>query len=127
MSDDFVGKGFVNMWRLSGLDRPLQLISSKNIGKVAADAFLRTNRPEHRNQGVSLVGDSLSSYEAAKVFPEELGMELRRSYDFVGRVLRWVLHEPLGIMFDWFTTEGFGADLEAIEANREMFPFMMDK
>lgn len=123
MSNDFIGRGFVAMWRLNGLERPLQFISSRDIGKVAADAFMQAESPEYRNQSLSLVGDSVSPAEAAKVFQSETGLELPRSYDFVGRLIRWGLREQLGVMFDWFETDGFGADLEA---NRERFPFMMD-
>ncbi|KAK3082522.1 hypothetical protein LTR53_020285, partial [Teratosphaeriaceae sp. CCFEE 6253] len=75
------------MWRLNGLDRPLQQISTTDIGLVAADAFLNADSDEYRNTGISLAGDELSPKEAARIFREVTGLELPASYLFVGRLL----------------------------------------
>ena len=122
LSNSFFGRGFVAMWRLNGLDRPLQQISTKDIGKIAAEAFLNADSAEYKNQAISLAGDELTPNEAAKIFKEETGLDLPSSYWWVGWLLRKLVSD-LGKMFDWFYTDGFKADVPAI---RKRYPFMQD-
>jgi len=73
LTDNFIGKAFVSMWRLNGLDRNLQMISTKDIGTVAAEAFLNASDERYRNTGISLAGDALTPRDAARIFKEETG------------------------------------------------------
>lgn len=123
LSNNFLGKGFVAMWRLNGLDRKLQMISTKDIGKIAAEAFLNADKDEYRNQAISLAGDELSPNEAARIFKETTERELPETYSFVGSGLRWALREQLGIMFDWFKSDGFKVDVGGL---RSRYPFLQD-
>ena len=123
LSDDFLGRAFVAMWRLNGMCRKLQLVSTNDIGKVAAEAFLHAESSDYRNTTISLVGDEVSPSEAAHIFKEATGKEIPASYPFVGRVLKWILKEQLGIMFDLFKTSGFKADVEQV---RRKYPFIQD-
>ena len=123
LTNDFLGKGFIAMWRLNGMDRKLQMISTKDIGYVAADAFLNADSDEYRNKGISLAGDELSPNEAATIFKEVTGHEIPSTFSFVGTALRWIMKEQLGLMFDWFVDFGFGADVPAL---RKRYPFMSD-
>lgn len=123
LSNDFLGKGFIAMWRLNGSENKMQFVSTKDIGKVAADAFLRADAPQYKNKAIALAGDEMSLSEAAAVFREETGLQLPETYGFVGKGLRWALHEQLGIMFDWFRDVGFGVDVR--ETRRE-YPFLKD-
>ncbi|KAK5111248.1 hypothetical protein LTR62_005276 [Meristemomyces frigidus] len=123
LSNDFMGKGFTSMWRLNGPDRPLQLVSTSDIGRIAAEAFLHSDNAEYRNQSISLAGDELSPDEAAKSFTQVTGKIMPDTYGFVGWGLRKALHEQLGIMFDWFVTDGFGVNVKAL---RKRYPYMQD-
>jgi len=109
MTPDFLGKAFVTMWRLNGLDRKLQMISTKDVGRIAALAFLHPE--EYRNKAITLAGDELSPIEADAIFRQRFGKEIPATYGFVGGALKWVLNEQLGKMFDWFKERGFGADV----------------
>ena len=119
----FFGKGFVSMWRLNGLDRKLQMISTTDIGKVAADAFLNAGSPDYHNKAISLAGDEISPNEAASIFKEEIGKEIPSTFAFLGWGLRTLLKEQLGMMFDWFKSDGFRVDLPAL---KQRYPFMTD-
>ncbi|KAK5120007.1 hypothetical protein LTR85_007083 [Meristemomyces frigidus] len=123
LSNDFLGRGFVAMWRLNGSDRKLQLIGTKDIGKVAAEAFLNSETEEYRNKAISLAGDEISPNEAAQIFKEVTGEDIPWTYGFVGSMLRFVLYQHLGIMFNWFASHGFGADVKAL---RQRYPFLQD-
>ncbi|KAK5167334.1 uncharacterized protein LTR77_007033 [Saxophila tyrrhenica] len=119
----FIGKGFVSMWRLNGLDNKVQHVSTKDIGKVAADAFVNASSPEYKNKAVHLAGDELSPRQMATIFKEVTGEEIPATYSWLATVLRWMLNEQLGIMMKWWTTAGFKTD---VEATRKRYPFMQD-
>lgn len=123
LSNDFLGKGFISMWRLNGMDRKLQLISVKDVGRIAADAFLNADKAEYKNKALSVAGDEISPNEAAAIFKKETGREIPYTYSFVGSALKWGLKKQLGDMFDWFKNDGFGAD---VAATRKMHPGMQD-
>ncbi|KAI4283419.1 MAG: hypothetical protein L6R35_005183 [Caloplaca aegaea] len=123
LTPDFFGKGWIAMWRLNGLDRKLQMISTTDIGKVAAEAFQNAESDEYRNKAISLAGDEISPNEAASIFKEETGKEIPSTFALVGRGLRIMLKEQLGIMLNWFISDGFGVDVKAV---KKRYPFMTD-
>lgn len=123
LTPGFFGKAFTAMWRLNGMDRKLQFISTKDIGRIAAEAFINADTPEYKNKAFSIAGDELSPNEAANIFKETTGQEIPNTYPFVGSLLRWGMKDQLGKMFDWFVAEGFGVD---VKATRKQFPFMKD-
>nr|POE76171.1 hypothetical protein CFP56_59651 [Quercus suber] len=123
LSNDFLGKAFMTMWKLNGLERKLQLINTKDIGKVAADAFLNAGEQEYRNRAISLAGDEIRPAEAAQIFRETFGKEIPTTFGFVGSGLKWMLKDLLGLMFDWFKASGFKTDVQAV---RQRYPFMQD-
>lgn len=123
MTPDFIGKGFAAMWYLNSADRKMQMISSEDVGRIAADAFLNADSDEYRNKALSLAGDELSPAQAAEIFKREIGTDMPTTYLFVGRLIKLLLREQLGIMFDWIGTQGFGADVKALRARYQMQDF----
>jgi uncharacterized protein YbjT (DUF2867 family) len=113
LTPGFIGKAFVSVWRLNGLDNRVQHISTKDVGKVAAEAFINSDSPEYKNAAISLAGDSITPREMATIFKETTGEELPATYSFLAWIVRWLLWEQLGIMFKWFADSGFGNDLKA--------------
>lgn len=122
ITPNFFGKGYIAMWRLNGMNRKLQHVSTSDVGKVAAQAFLKADTDEYRNKAISLAGDELSPTEAAKIFKEAAGEELPSTYGIVGRMLKWGVAD-LRHMFDWFLAEDFQVDVKAV---RQRYPFMKD-
>jgi uncharacterized protein YbjT (DUF2867 family) len=122
MTPDFLGKAFVAMWRLNGMDRKLQLVSAVDVGMLAAEAFQAPD--EYAGKAVSLATDELTPREAAEIFERAVGKEMPSTYPFVGRLIKVLLREQLGVMFKWFREEGFGADpREFTKKYREMQNF----
>ena len=122
MTPDFLGKAFVAMWRLNGMDRKLQLVSAVDVGMLAAEAFQAPD--EYVGKAVSLATDELTPQEAAEIFERVVGREIPSTYPFVGRLIKVLLREQLGVMFKWFREEGFGADpKEFTKRYREMQDF----
>ncbi|KAF2172757.1 hypothetical protein M409DRAFT_16722 [Zasmidium cellare ATCC 36951] len=123
MTNDFMGKAFVSMWKLNGVDNKLQMIATSDIGKVAAEAFLNAESDEYKNKAVPLAGDDFTPREAAKVFKEVTGQELPTTFSFVGVVLKWLLHKQLGLMFNWFKSDGFTVEIPEL---RRKYPYLKD-
>jgi uncharacterized protein YbjT (DUF2867 family) len=107
----FMGKGFATMWKVALKEKPLQLISVYDIGYFAAQAFI--NSKSYNARGISLAGDSLSFEEAAKVFKEKMGKEMPTTYDLMAKGMLWAVGD-LGTMFQWFATDGYGADIQML-------------
>jgi uncharacterized protein YbjT (DUF2867 family) len=122
LTNNFIGSAFVSIWRLNGLDRNLQMISTKDIGKVAAEAFLNASDDRYRNNGLSLAGDSLSPRDAARIFKEETGQEIPSTYPVLAWIIRTLVPD-LRHMFAWFGKTGFGTDVQGVRAQ---YPFMSD-
>lgn len=122
MPNNFIGRAFMAMWRLDGVDKPLQQIATSDIGKIAADAFINAGDPEYKNRGISLAGDELSPREAARIFKEETGQEVPATFPWLAAVIRWMVAD-LHHMFAWWRTDGFGVDVRAL---KRRYPFLKD-
>ncbi|PIA91965.1 hypothetical protein CB0940_09854 [Cercospora beticola] len=123
ISNNFLGRAFISMWRLNSPNSKLQLISTSDIGLIAAQAFLHHSSPKYKNQAISLAGEELTLLEAQQTFQSVTGKPLPETYPFLARIIKWLLHEQLGIMFNWFKTHGFGVEVKSL---REEYPFLKD-
>lgn len=108
-----MGKMFGAMWS-SALqpDRKLQLISVRDIGHFAAEAF--RNPAKYNNRGISLAGDELTLPQADKVWKDSVNYGAPVTFSFMGAGLLWASKE-LGTMFRWFQTDGYSVDIAALK------------
>ncbi|KAK5047329.1 hypothetical protein LTR84_006851 [Exophiala bonariae] len=121
MTDDIHGKGFARMWEQMGSRKPLQLISTIDIGFFAAQAFLHPD--EHRNMAITLVGDELTQPQAEVIFKELVGSSMPMVPCTVGSAVKFFKKDTVGDMFRWFENNGYGGDVVAC---RKIYPEMMD-
>lgn len=121
MTTDIHGMGFARMWEQMGPNRPLQLISTKDIGFFAAEAFCHPEK--HRNVGITLVGDELTQPAAEFIFQEVVGRPMPMVPCPVGSAVKYFKKDTVGDMFRWFERFGYGGDLDQC---RKMFPELMD-
>jgi uncharacterized protein YbjT (DUF2867 family) len=123
LTPDRHGAGFARMWEQIGLNKPLQLISTKDIGWFAVDSLLHPEQERYRNTALSLAGDELTQPEAARIFKEVVGKDMPIAPCLVGSALKLFMREALGTMFEWFKEEGYGADVEEC---RNLRPGVLD-
>lgn len=71
LAPGFIGKAFAGMWAQVG-EKPLQLVSTQDIGRFSAGALL--NPGECEGGAIRLAGDELNAKQAAKIFSETLGL-----------------------------------------------------
>jgi len=111
----FMGKTFGAMWT-SALkpDRKLQLISVRDIGHFAAEAFRNPAKSIYHNRAIALAGDELTLSQADKVWMDSVGYGAPNTFTFLGSGLLWASKE-LGSMFRWFQTDGYSVDIAALK------------
>ncbi|KAJ5093692.1 hypothetical protein N7456_009553 [Penicillium angulare] len=120
LTPDFLGKFFATTWKIVVKDKPLQVISTADIGWFAAQAFVRPD--EWKNRAISLVGDELTFQEMARIFKAKTGRDVPLTFGFVCRIMLWVLGD-FGKMFNWFHDKGYSADVAAL---KKMNPGLRD-
>ncbi|KAL7919979.1 hypothetical protein ACQKWADRAFT_299817 [Trichoderma austrokoningii] len=112
----FVGKIFATAWREAVKSRPLQLISTDDIGAFAALSFMQPQQFSGRS--ISLAGDELSYAQLEDIFRKQTGHPPSTTFGFIARlVLR--MSEEMGTMFTFFEKEGYGADIKSL---KEVYP-----
>ncbi len=116
LTPDFMGKGFATIIQV-GLrpSRKLAFVATSDIGFFAAQAFLQPDSPEYKRKAISLAGDELTMKELQQVFREKQGYELPTTYEFVGRLMKWMLTE-INVMFRWFDEEGYKVDIPNLKS-----------
>jgi uncharacterized protein YbjT (DUF2867 family) len=96
-------------------ERTLQLIAADDIGAFVAIVF---NNPEqYIGDSFAIAGDELTMPEAAQI----LGNTLGKSVNFISLPIDAVRahSEEMAIMFEWFDTDGYIADISAL---RKLYP-----
>lgn len=108
LANDIHGRGFARMWEQMG-DKPLQMVSTKDIGWFAAQAFMRSE--EHRNVALTLVGDELTQPEADVAFKQTVGFSMPLAPCPIASAVKFFQKGTVGDMFRWFENGGYGGDI----------------
>ncbi|CAI7609133.1 unnamed protein product [Penicillium viridicatum] len=109
---DYFGKAFATAWQMSLKGKPLQLIATSDIGFFAAAAFM--NPEASKNHAFSLAGDELTFDQMSEIFKKLTGKNVPTTY-WIPVWLMMAGVKELGLMFQWFHDEGFGADIPALK------------
>jgi uncharacterized protein YbjT (DUF2867 family) len=112
--ENVLGPGFLQGDKLmTGLepDTALQMVAVEDIGKVAAQAFVRSDALNGRE--IDVAGDELSMAQVAKALSSKLG----KSIEFVSLPIEAVRKnsEDLALMLEWFEATGYSADIPALD------------
>jgi uncharacterized protein YbjT (DUF2867 family) len=95
-----------------GPNKPLQLVSTVDIGFFAAQAFI--NPHQYSGKAIALAGDELTFPQIDETFKKVTGSGSGATYGFLGKGLLWGVSE-LGVMMKWFETDGYAADIPALK------------
>jgi uncharacterized protein YbjT (DUF2867 family) len=93
-------------------DTKVQMVAVEDIGKVAAQAFIRAEALKGRE--IDLAGDSVSMQTVASALSKKLG----KSIEFVSLPIAAVRQnsEDMAIMLEWFESTGYSADIPGLDA-----------
>lgn len=110
-SPDLFGKVMGGLWATMATEKKMQLVCVQDIGRIAAHALLDVAKWNGRAVGIA--GDELTFGEADVIFQRVMGYRMPRTWDVVGRLLRWGVDDAAKSM-DWFEKVGFGVDMEGL-------------
>jgi len=120
LTPTFFGKAFATMLREGLGGKSLQMVATSDIGYFAAQALLKPD--EYRHKAIGLAGDELTYSQVSDIFAKRTGSPVPVTYGFVASGLLWGIKD-LGMMFNFFRTEGYGVDIKAV---KKMNPGMLD-
>lgn len=101
-----------SLFKVTQKEKPFQLISVKDIGDLAAKAFI--NSEEFAGKSMGIAGDELSFGQMNKIFKDKFGTNLPITFDFVGKGLNWAVKE-MSSMLKWFVSDGYGVEIENVK------------
>ena len=94
------------------VDRPLQMISLRNIGEFGAAALMR--KEEFCGKEIAIAGDELTLDKAMKLLSEALGKTI--TYEQLPDEKAAETFGPdFAKMFSWFTEVGYSVDIPTLE------------
>jgi uncharacterized protein YbjT (DUF2867 family) len=119
LTPDFLGKSFAQMIKqMEGTK--LNMIGTKDIGKVAAQAFQEPEK--YSNKAFTLAADTLEFDTMNKIFKEEVGSDLPLAPGFLASFFKWAVSD-LGKIFKWFKEGNYAFDIAQMKAE---LPGMQD-
>jgi hypothetical protein len=108
LSPDVQGTTWASAYKYIMKSKPMHLISTSDIGKVAANVFLDPDK--YANTAISLVGDKLTFAEADAIFREKTGKPIPTMAKLpFNTVMLWL--SQLRTMFQWFPVDPPGIDV----------------
>jgi uncharacterized protein YbjT (DUF2867 family) len=118
----FAGRLCMTGWRENMRGKRMQLVTTKDIGRWAVEAFLRPDRADLRNTAVSIASDELTFQEIDKIFRQETGEPVGVTYTWLTRLMIWAITD-LRTMFAWINEREYGADLKWLAGTVEPTTF----
>lgn len=115
----FANKIFNTVWRYSVGERPLQLVSTRDVGLFGAEALIQPERYE--NRAIGLAGDETTFAQFDATFKKVTGRAPPTTFEFLAWLMTWALSD-FGAMFRWFGSEGPKAGLAEV---RRLHPGVM--
>jgi uncharacterized protein YbjT (DUF2867 family) len=93
-------------------DTLLQMVAVEDIGKVAAQAFIRSEALNRRE--IDLAGDKVTMVQVASALTKKLG----KNIEFVSLPIEAVRQnsEDMALMLEWFERVGYSADVPGLDA-----------
>lgn len=112
LTPGFPTKVFLAALRDTLQGKPLQWVSTEDIGLFGARAFREHDAWNARAEG--LAGSELTFEEMNACFEKVLGFPIPATYGFFGSALKWAVAE-MSVMINWFADEGYGVDIESLK------------
>lgn len=108
---DAIKNGVYSLGNTPG-DLVLQQISVANIADFVA--HVAENASEFVSKRIDIAGDEITGADTAKLLSKKLGKEIK--YQETPREQIAAFSEEYAIMYDWFISTGYSADLSALKS-----------
>jgi uncharacterized protein YbjT (DUF2867 family) len=102
---------FNAMWATMPPSKSLQMVSTRDIGLFAANAF--ADPAGWHGKAIALAGDDLTLDQAKETFNKVVGQQMPQAWGIFARLMFFMLSD-VRKMFAWLGTDGYGTDIEAL-------------
>ncbi|KAK5062911.1 hypothetical protein LTR84_004987 [Exophiala bonariae] len=118
----FPGKLCMTGWRDWMKGKRLQVVTTKDIGRWAAEALVRPDRTGIRNEALSIASDELSFQEIDLIFKKKTGKGVPVTFGWATWLIIWLVKD-LNTMFSFINERDYGADLPWLKTQLEPTTF----
>ncbi|KXT04740.1 hypothetical protein AC578_9693 [Pseudocercospora eumusae] len=120
LAPGFPAKVFLAAMRDTLGEKPLQWIASSDIGAFAKIVF---ERPEEWNrEALGLAGEEQTVAQLCEKVERKTASSVQPTFWVFGTLLKKLVSE-MGVMLDWFGSDGYKADIPKL---RKIYPGLMD-
>ncbi|KAH6880801.1 hypothetical protein B0T10DRAFT_581453 [Thelonectria olida] len=118
----FPGQLCMTGWRENMKGKKMQVTVTKDIGRWAAESFIRPDALGVRNQALSIASDEVSFDEIDAIFVRQTGKGVPVTYGLLARFVIWMVND-LNTMFRFIGERSYGADLSWLKGHLEPTTF----
>ena len=119
----FLGKLCMTGWRDWMMGKRMQVVTTRDIGRWAAEGLVRPDRTEIRNQALSVASDELSFQDVDLTFKKTTGKGVPVTFGWAA-YLMILLVKDLNTMFSFINERDYGADLSWLKERLEPTTFV---
>jgi uncharacterized protein YbjT (DUF2867 family) len=118
----FPGKLCMTGWRDNMQGKRMQVVTTKDIGRWAAEGLVRPDRTGIRNEALSIASDELSFQEVDSIFKQKTGNGVPVTFGWLAGSMIWMVKD-LYTMFGFINERDYGADLPWLKERLEPTTF----
>jgi len=113
---------FTTVWHLRLPTEKFQMISTRDIGRVASVCFQSPDA--YNGQAIGLAGAEITYAEAQEIFKAKTKLEhgMPGTFELLAKGLLWAVAD-VQIMFTWFAQEGYAVDITKVKST---YPGLLD-
>ncbi|KAF8853798.1 NAD(P)-binding protein [Acephala macrosclerotiorum] len=113
-------KTFSDKFYIKG--KRMQVVTTRDIGRWAAEGLVRPDRTGIRNEVMSIASDELSFEDINLVFKRKTGKGVPVTFGWAASLMIWLVKD-LNTMFSFINERGYGADLPWLKERLEPTTF----
>jgi uncharacterized protein YbjT (DUF2867 family) len=118
----FPGRLCMTGWRDWMGGKRMQVVTTKDIGRWAAEALVRPDRTGIQNQALSVASDELSFDDVNALFVKKTGKGVPVAFSWLAYFMIWMVKD-LNTMFSFINERDYGADLAWLKERMEPMTF----
>ena len=118
----FPGKLCMTGWRDWMKGKRMQVVTTKDIGRWAAEGLVRPDSTGIRNQALSVASDELSFEDIDAIFQKKTGQGVPVTLKWPAVLMIWLVKD-LNTMFSFINERDYGADLPWLKERLEPTTF----
>ena len=118
----FPGKLCMTGWRDWMHGKRMQVVTTSDIGRWAAEGLVRPDRTRIRNEALSIASDELSFQDIDAIFERKTGKGVPVTFGWFATLVIWSVKD-LYTMFGFINERDYGADLPWLKERLEPTTF----